>query len=84
MAVPKCIIDMMETRTIEPLRLKLCKNLRTTRRGKNLLVRGLLFKMNAALLKLRTIKQRTGLGSRPTTYLPTFGNGKIRTLPSLL
>ena len=39
MTVPKCIIDMMETRTIEEqLKLKLCKNLRTTRLGQNLLV----------------------------------------------
>ena len=34
------ITDMMKTRTIfkEQLRLKLCKNLRTTRLGQNLLV----------------------------------------------
>ena len=39
MTVPKCIIDMMETRTIsEQLRLKLCKNLRITRLSQILLV----------------------------------------------
>ena len=43
MTVPKCIIDMMETRTVlrtiqEQLRLKLCQNLRTTSLGQNLLI----------------------------------------------
>ena len=39
MTVPTCTIDMVETRTIyEQLKLKLCKNLRTARLGKKLLV----------------------------------------------
>ena len=39
MTMSKCIIDMMETRTsYEQLRLKLCKDLRTTRLRQNLLV----------------------------------------------
>ena len=55
MTVLKCIIDRMEIRTIyEQLRLKLCKNIRTTRLGQNLLV---LIKKKAGIIskKLRVL-----------------------------
>ena len=72
MTMPKCIINMTETRKIwEQWRLKLCKNLRTTRLGQNLLV----------LIKKKSVYTRT-IGR--AVFTTVFGRCRPDTLVAVV